>query len=68
MYSGGCLFIDQAFNFVHDDFQKHLNTHETLKAKQNFEWQQSAKSFPNPISLTMERASPQQSSLSTLEL
>ena len=37
MYAGGCLFIDHASNFVHVEFQKHLNTHETLKAKQNFE-------------------------------
>jgi hypothetical protein len=37
MYSGGCLFIDRALNFVHIEFQKHLNTHETLKAKKNFE-------------------------------
>jgi hypothetical protein len=37
MFAGGCLFIDHASNFVHVEFQKHLNTHETLKAKQNFE-------------------------------
>jgi hypothetical protein len=37
IYSGGCLFIDHASYFVHVEFQKHLNTHETLKAKQNFE-------------------------------
>jgi hypothetical protein len=36
MFAGGCLFIDHASNFVHVEFQKHLNTHETLKAKQNF--------------------------------
>ena len=37
MFSGGCLFIDHASNNVHIEFQKYLNTHETLKAKQNFE-------------------------------
>jgi hypothetical protein len=37
MYSGGCLFIDHSSNFVHVTFQKHLNTHETLKEEQNFE-------------------------------
>ncbi len=37
MFAGGCLFIDHASNFVHVEFQKHLNTHETMKAKQNFE-------------------------------
>ena len=37
MFCGGCLFIDQASNFVHVEFQKHLNSHETLKAKQSFE-------------------------------
>ena len=37
MFCGGCLFIDHASNFVHVEFQKHLNSHETLKAKQSFE-------------------------------
>ena len=37
IFAGGCLFIDYASNFVHFEFQKHLNTHETLKAKQSFE-------------------------------
>jgi hypothetical protein len=37
LYSRGCLFIDHASNFVHVEFQKNLKTHETLKAKQNFE-------------------------------
>jgi hypothetical protein len=27
MFAGGCLFIDHASNFVHVEFQKHLNTH-----------------------------------------
>ena len=37
MFAGGCLFIDHAYNFVHVEFQKHLSTHETIKAKQSFE-------------------------------
>jgi hypothetical protein len=37
IFAGGRLFINHASNFVHVEFQKHLNTHETLKAKQNFE-------------------------------
>ena len=37
MFSGGCLFIEHAPNFVHVEFQKHLNTNETLKAKQTLE-------------------------------
>ena len=36
-YTGGCLFVDQATNFIHIEFQAHLNTHETLKAKEGFE-------------------------------
>ena len=37
MFAGGCLFIDHASTFVHVEFLKHSNTHETLKAKHNFE-------------------------------
>ena len=37
MFTGGCLFIDHASNFVHVKFQKHLKTHEALKEMQNFE-------------------------------
>jgi hypothetical protein len=37
MFSGGCLFIDHASNFVYIEFQVHLSTPETLKAKENFE-------------------------------
>ncbi|KAI2492298.1 hypothetical protein MHU86_22271 [Fragilaria crotonensis] len=37
LYSGGCLFNDHASGFVHIEFQTHLNTHETLMAKENFE-------------------------------
>ena len=37
MFAGGCLFIDHATNFVHVEFQKHLNSTETMKAKERFE-------------------------------
>ena len=37
MFAGGCLFIDHATNFVHVEFQKHLNSTETMKAKGKFE-------------------------------
>jgi len=37
MFTGGCLFIDHASNFVHVKNQCHLNTHETIKAKEAFE-------------------------------
>ena len=37
MYSGGCLFVDHASGHIHVEFQTHLNTHETLAAKNNFE-------------------------------
>ena len=37
MFVGGYLFIDHATNFVHVKFQKHLNTAETLKAKEKSE-------------------------------
>ena len=37
MFCGGCIFNDHASGFVHVEFQKHLNSHETLKAKENFE-------------------------------
>ena len=37
IFAGGCLFIDHATNFVHIEFQKHLNTAETLKTKEKFE-------------------------------
>ena len=36
MYTGGCLFIDHATNYVHVEFQQHLTTHETLQAKEKF--------------------------------
>ena len=37
MYCGGCLFIDHASSYVHIEPQAHLTTHETLKAKENYE-------------------------------
>ena len=37
MFSGGCLFINHASGFIHVEFQTHLNTHETINAKDNFE-------------------------------
>ena len=38
MFCGGCLFNDHSSGFVHVEFQKHLNTHETLKkAKEKFD-------------------------------
>ena len=37
MYSGGCIFVDNYSGFVHVELQKHLNTLETLQAKDRFE-------------------------------
>ena len=37
MYSGGCIFVDHASGKVFIEFQTHLNSHETLKAKAVFE-------------------------------
>ena len=37
MYMGGCVFVDHASSFVHVEFQSHLNTHETAKAKEAYE-------------------------------
>jgi hypothetical protein len=37
LYCGGCLFIDEATGHVVVEFQKHLNTHETLAALESFE-------------------------------
>jgi len=36
-YTGGCIFVDESTNFVHIEFQAHLNTHETLAAVEAFE-------------------------------
>ena len=37
LYCGGCLFIYEATDYVIVEFQKHLNTHETLAALEAFE-------------------------------
>ena len=37
MFCGGCLFIDHTSSFVHVEFQVHLNTAESLNAKDKFE-------------------------------
>ena len=38
MYKGGCLFIDNATSYIHVDHQQALTSHETLKAKEHFEF------------------------------
>jgi hypothetical protein len=35
--SGGCIFVDNASGLTHVEHQEHLNTHETLAAKEKFE-------------------------------
>ena len=37
MYTGGAIYVDMATNLVHVEFQRHLNTHETLAATAEFE-------------------------------
>jgi transposase InsO family protein len=37
MYCGGCVFTDHATGYVHIEFQKTLNTHATLHAKEAYE-------------------------------
>ena len=37
MYTGGAIYIDMATNLVPVEFQRHLNTHETLAATAEFE-------------------------------
>ena len=36
-FTGGCIFVDHASNFVYIALQVRLNTHETLRAKELFE-------------------------------
>ena len=36
MYTGGVLFMDMSSKQVENVFYQHFNTHETLKAKQDF--------------------------------
>ena len=38
MYTGGAIYVNMATNLVHVEFQRHLNTHETLAATAEFEW------------------------------
>ena len=37
LYTGGCIFVDHASSYVHVVMQRHLNTHETINAKTEFE-------------------------------
>jgi hypothetical protein len=37
MYSGGCIFVDHASGYVHNEFQAQMNTHQTLQSKNAFE-------------------------------
>ena len=37
MYCGGCIFVDHASSYIHIEFQNHLTSHETAKAKEDFE-------------------------------
>jgi hypothetical protein len=37
IYCGRCSFVDHATGHLHVEFQKHLNTHETLETKESFE-------------------------------
>jgi GAG-pre-integrase domain len=37
MFMGGCLFYDHATKYVHVSFHSHLNSHETLRSKKDFE-------------------------------
>ena len=37
MYSGGCIFVDHASSHIHIAFQLHLNSHEMLHAKEQYE-------------------------------
>jgi hypothetical protein len=36
LYCGGCIFVDHATGHLHVEIQMHLNTHETLEAKESF--------------------------------
>ena len=38
MYTGGAIYVNMATNLVYVEFQRHLNTHETLAAPAEFEW------------------------------
>jgi transposase InsO family protein len=36
-YVGGCIFVDHSSGLIHVELQSHLNSHETLGAKKEFE-------------------------------
>lgn len=36
-FAGGAIFVDHATGYLHVGFQVHLNTHETISSKENFE-------------------------------
>ena len=36
-YTGGCIFVDHASGHIDVEFQTHLNSHETVKAKEQYE-------------------------------
>ena len=38
MSCGGCIFLDHASSYAHIEFHSHLTTHETLKAKEQYEF------------------------------
>ena len=59
MYTGGALFMDMSSKQVENVFQQHINTHETLKAKHNFELKcKDAGVIPLEHILTMVQPSP----------
>jgi transposase InsO family protein len=37
MFKGGCIFVDHASGYVHVEHQVNINTHQTLRAKEQFE-------------------------------
>ena len=37
MFTGSAIFVDHATGYIEVEFQKHLNSHKTLAAKQNYE-------------------------------
>ena len=38
MYDGGCIYFSHTSGFIHCEHQVQLTTHETLQAKEHFEW------------------------------
>ena len=37
MFSGGCIFVNHASEFIHVELQTNLNTHKMINTKDNFE-------------------------------